>query len=260
MTSHLTPMVQFDCKGEADILRSRWQKWKRGLNIFLKAANINDPEKQYATLLHTAGMGLQEILYNIPGATDTDNNTEIYKLAIQKLDDYFLPKNNIMHERHQFTLIYQKDGEKFDMFIRKLKEQAENCKYANTEEHIIDQIFANCNNIELKKKMLIMENEDLKLENIIKEGYALETVGRKLKKYKDTERTANIKQKRKKTEKCIRCGNLNHNMNYINCPAKYNKCMKCKFIGHYQQYCLTKKTRLTQMTNIENKFYNKSKK
>lgn len=258
MALHLPPMECFNCEGETNVVRSRWQKWKRALDIFLKAANIDKAENKRATLLHTGGVALQGVLYNIPGAMETENENEnVYDLAIKKLDEYFSSRNNIIHERHLFKLIHQEDGEKFQTFLRKLREQVKNCKYTNAEDQIIDQIFENCNITELKRKMLLMQNEELKLDNIINEANALEAISRQLKDCKNKEKKGHIKkikilqEKRKERKKCLRCGNINHDKNFINCPARHNKCMKCKFVGHYKHLCFTKNKQI----NTINKYY-----
>lgn len=266
MTSHLPPLQNFNCEGEAQLIRLKWLQWKRALEIFLIAANIENPESKRATLLHTGGVALQEILYNIPGALGTGNkNEDIYELAITKLDAYFSPKHNIIHERHLFRLIKQEDEEKFEAFLIKFREQAKKCQFTNTDEHIIDQIFDKCTMKELKRAILLMGNDELHLNKIIDEANALEMVSRQLQEYKEKKNKDDmntmeiLKGKKNKNEKCTRCGNVNHNNNYINCPARTKRCLKCKYIGHYKKFCLTKNTRLTKIRNIAHKFHDKSK-
>jgi len=139
----------------------RMRKWKRTLQIFLIAANIKDEEAKRATLLHTGGLGLQEIFYNIPGAQESGGeNEKVFEIAIQKLDEYFAPKQNKIYERHIFRLMKQEDGEKFEKFVVRLRNQAEKCKFSDTNEHIIDQITEKCNTKALRKKILLIAGRD----------------------------------------------------------------------------------------------------
>jgi len=86
MTSTLPSLEKFDCDDDPGSVGLRWEKWKRALQIFLIAANIKDEETKRATLLHTGGLGLQEIFYNIPGAQGSGGeNEKIFEIAIQKL-------------------------------------------------------------------------------------------------------------------------------------------------------------------------------
>lgn len=99
MTSYLLPLQNFNCEGEAEVIASRWQEWKRSFEIFITAANIQNPENKRATLLHTGGVALQDILFNIPGALEIENeNDNSYDITIKKLDEYFSEKHNIIYE------------------------------------------------------------------------------------------------------------------------------------------------------------------
>src|SRR5436190_9827865 len=95
----------FDCDGDPTSVGIRWEKWKRALEIYLLALNIDNPLKKRATLLHTGGLPLQEIYYNIPGAhIDEAEGIDVYKIALDKLDGYFSPKQSKNYERHLFRL------------------------------------------------------------------------------------------------------------------------------------------------------------
>lgn len=175
MTSNLSPLDKFDSDGEPGSLGLRWQKWKRALEIFLIAANIVKEEAKRATLLHTGGVGLQEIFYSIPGAQGSGAKDEkVYKLAIEKLDEYFSPKQSIIYERHVFRLMKQEEGEKFEKFIVRLRNQAGKCNFSDTNEHIIDQVTEKCRMKELRKKILLLKNEEINIDKVISEANALE--------------------------------------------------------------------------------------
>ena len=86
-------LENFDCDGDLSSVGLRWQKWKRALQIYLDAASIKKPAKRKAVLLHFGGIALQEIFYNLPGA-DVDDDENSYITAIEKLDEYFTPKQS----------------------------------------------------------------------------------------------------------------------------------------------------------------------
>nr|CAI5843770.1 unnamed protein product [Callosobruchus analis] len=109
-----------------------------------------------ATLLHSGGLSLQEIYYNLPGVTHVDSPADspidVYKVAIEKLDVYFSPKQSRVYERHLFRLIKQDVEEKFEKFLVELRHQSTKCNFSNEEEHLIDQITEKCISTELRKK------------------------------------------------------------------------------------------------------------
>lgn len=91
--SQLAPLEAFDCEGDATSVGLRWEKGKRGLEIYLLALNIDESQKKRATLLHVGGLALQEIFHNIPGAfVEHSDSVDVYQISIQKLDEHFAPK------------------------------------------------------------------------------------------------------------------------------------------------------------------------
>lgn len=92
MTLNPAPLGEFDYEGDACSVGLRWKKWRRAFNIYLEASNIEGASKKRAILLHTRGLGLQEIFYNTPGANvGTNSELDVYEIAIKKLVEYFLP-------------------------------------------------------------------------------------------------------------------------------------------------------------------------
>lgn len=248
MTSNLPPLKKFNCTGDAASLGASWDQWKRSFNNFLIASQIKDEEAKRATLLHTAGLGLQEIFYNIPGAEGSGEvGDKVYEIALQKLDNYFNPIKSKIYERHKFRMIQQEEDEPLDTFISRLKKQGEKCKFNNLNEEIIQQITEKCLNENLKKEILCMSDEDINLEIIIIKGNALQDINKQLK---------NLKKNRKRTQKkgsnakqCSRCGSKNHFNDYIQCPAKNKRCHRCGYVGHYRELCRSRKRKLVFIRN-----------
>lgn len=93
--ANLIAIQPFECEGEPASVGIRWEKWLRSFQIYLEASSIENPIKKRATFLHSAGSALQEIYYNLPGAhvePDDDAGVDVYKTAVNKLNEYFYPK------------------------------------------------------------------------------------------------------------------------------------------------------------------------
>ncbi|XP_030767526.1 uncharacterized protein K02A2.6-like [Sitophilus oryzae] len=246
--SSLSTLENFDCEGEISSVALRWRKWKRALNIYLEAASIDSPAKKRAVLLHMGGIGIQEIYYNIPGAhVETSVDVDIYEVAVQKLDEYFAPKQSKVFERHIFRLLKQDQGEKFERFLIRLRHQAEKCQFQNLEENLIDQIVEKGCNLELRKKILAV-GDSMTLEMIINEANSLESVTRQLGEFSGNPDTLtqdiNLLQhkpsgSRREEEFCRRCGSTKHSSTSLNCPAVNQECGKCGFKGHFMSQCRT---------------------
>lgn len=274
MTSNITPLEQFDCEGDPANIGVRWEKWKRGLQIYLEAAEIDDAIRKRAVLLHTGGLGLQEIYYNIPGAhidEDSDDaaDVDVYEVALKKLNDYFSPKQSRVYERHVFRQIKQKIDEKFEKFLVRLRKQADKCDFKDQkvkEENLIDQTVEKCISTELRKKIL-KEGDSFTLQDVIEEANILESVKRQLQEFdtKDSSNTINkILVKDQETSNsnrggrvirnsCSRCGSSKHISNDTNCPARDVVCRRCGFKGHFMKNCRSRRFKRSapQNTNAQ---------
>lgn len=256
ITSALPGLEHFDCEGEPVSVGIRWEKWKRALEIYFLAANIDTGAKKRATLLHIGGLGLQEVYYNLPGAhVDEIENVDVYKVAIEKLDQYFSPKQSRYFERYMFRLMKQEEGERFEAFLLRLRNQADKCQYADKEENLIDQIVEKSRSAELRKKIL-SAGDSVTLQQVITIAITLETVNRQLDTFDkpgsskisdpiksdinklDTRKSTRTNQSFSKT--CYRCGSSKHLSFDDKCPAREKKCARCGIIGHYKDYCKTK--------------------
>lgn len=261
MSNSLPPIEKLEIEGDSASLGQRWEKWKRSLNIYLEAIDVATPAKKRATLLLLGGPSLQEIFYNLPGANaqPTDDNN-VFEIALQKLDDYFTPKQSKVYERHVFRLIRQEEGEKFEKFIVRLRNQAEKCQFDKPEEHLIDQVTEKCLSVDLRKKILTI-GDSITLDKIITEANTLEVVSRQLEEYGQQNKTHDVnaivslrgsrnaskfdstKHKPLSDKGCGRCGNSKHTSNDKNCPAIEKTCHACGRLGHFRQYCKTQSHR-----------------
>lgn len=109
-------------------------------------------------------------------------DVDVYKVAFNKLDEYFSPKQSKIYERHLFRLIKQEEGEKFEKFLLRLRNQAGKCRFTNNDEHLIDQIVEKCNLTELRKKIL-SAGDTITFDQIVIEANTLEAVGKQLENF-----------------------------------------------------------------------------
>ncbi|XP_026745497.1 uncharacterized protein LOC113506860 [Trichoplusia ni] len=258
-TSTLPNLEQFNCDGDPTSVGSRWEKWKRALEIYLLAASIDTPAKKRATLLHLGGIALQDVYYNLPGAhAEEGEGIDVYAIALDKFDSYFAPKQSRIYERYLFRLMKQEEGEQFEKFLLRLRNQAEKCKFQNKEEHIIDQITQKCLLIDLRKKILEY-GDAITLDEIISKANALEVVTRQLDQFKSFNTINENKynkaeintiynkkkydksiRKQESNTKCSRCGSSTHLSEDSKCPARDKRCSKCGYIGHFREHCRTR--------------------
>lgn len=250
--SQLPTIETLDCDGDPTSLGHRWQRWKRALEIYLLALGIDQPLKKRATLLHTGGLALQDIYYNLPGAhVQEADSPDVFESAIKKLDDYFSPKQSFVYERHVFRLLKQEPDEKFEKFLVRLRNQCSKCDFALKDNALIDQIAEKCTSSDLRKKILQL-GDSVTIEKVILEANSIETIERQLKEFQviKTEQVNRIGTRTNKTRpqgtrtdnnRCTRCGSENHKCDDTRCPAKDKVCDKCGYRGHFMSQCRTRK-------------------
>lgn len=269
-TIPLPSLEKFDLEGDSTSMAIRWERWKRSLLIYLDAAEVASAPKKRATLLHLGGSGVQEIFYNLPGANvEPSGAVDVFKIAIEKLDEYFQPKQSKVYERHIFRLLKQEEGEKFEKFLIRLRQQAGKCAFEKQDDHLIDQIAEKCNLSELRKKILTL-GDSVTLDKIITEANTLEVVNQQLEDYgnknknleinlitKDNRKFSkgknyqNQRQYNKKKVCCGRCGSNDHVSSNASCPALGKKCHSCGKVGHFRLYCRSTKNTEAQKRKID---------
>ena len=144
------------------LIRGEWQKWLRSLELYLAAEDILEVSKKRNKLLHLGGTQLQEVAYNIPGAIEeynTEKQNDVFKILVDKLSEYFSPKQNSTFERHIFRKLKPEQGENFNKFLLKVRQQAAKCSFGNsaheaTEINIKDKIIDDWASLDLKKQLL----------------------------------------------------------------------------------------------------------
>lgn len=265
---------------------NEWKAWLRGFEIFAQANSMKKPEKKLNWMLHYAGEKVQSVYYTLPD--ESEKNTvnirkgplasgyvkfqeeDEYEVAVRKLCKFFEPKQSVSFERHVFRQLKQKETERIDMFMMRLREQADKCDFGDQlDENIRDQITSGCHSEKLRRKILERGNQSL--EEIAKMARILELVSQQQKMFskheqkplEDTfvppfsepnkENVCKIEMKpRFLTQRnhidekslgnrfigyCGRCGLKGHKASDEKCPAKGKTCNRCGRKDHFARKC-----------------------
>ena len=121
MERDLAPLAPFNCAEP-----SKWDSWKRSFEYYIQAWDIASESRQIALLLHVGGLELQEVFHSVvaPGV-----KIETLKEAYDVFDKQFLPKRNVIYERHVFRKETQRPGEPVDVFATRLRGLVRTCEY-----------------------------------------------------------------------------------------------------------------------------------
>ena len=118
--------------------------------------------------------------------TFVEGDEKKYAKVIEKFDDHFVPKENIIHERACFHRRVQKEGETVEAFIRYLYELAEHCEFGTQrDEQIRDTIVIGILDKLLSQKLQM--KSDLKLDIAIQMARQSELVKSQVAGQSDTQ-------------------------------------------------------------------------
>ena len=264
----LSVLPLFDPRGDVTSIGPRWKKWRKAFGYLIVGKGIVNDAQKKALLLHCAGMDVQEVFDTLPeppaenvDGDDEDTPTE-YKVAMQKLDCYFLPKINEPFERHMFQGLFQEEEETVDHFLTRLRRQSDNCGWDNPDEAIRDQVIDKCRSVLLRRKLL-ERGTDLTLSRVQDIVRTLEAVEIQVKKIGGEQHgssginriggknQASSKTMPQKKGRCYRCDREVHYSSDENCPARDQTFNECQRVGHFAVVCKTRDER-----SPENEFRN----
>lgn len=262
---------------------SDWKIWLRGFEIYAEANKVSDPNDKLNWMLHYAGINVQKVFYALPEQTENEKangekvkirgplaagyvkfDSNSYEEAVFKLNRFFEPKQNISYERHVFRQLKQNTNERIDMFLMRLREQADRCDFGDQiDGNIRDQITTGCASDILRRKML--ERGDEPLAKLIQMAQTIELVHKQqqslgklatipIESNKNESKESDVckietKRRfgaiRKVTPRnfegeCGRCGFKGHKSDDVNCPAKGKSCNHCGRKDHFVRKCFVK--------------------
>ncbi|XP_055839176.1 uncharacterized protein LOC129907130 [Episyrphus balteatus] len=240
-------------------LSSAWKNWIQLYKWIEIAAQLNKkPEEiQVATFMSCIGADAANI-YNSFSFTEAE--TDKVSSIINKFNEYFSPRVSLTFERYTFNTLTQREGESFEEFLTKIKNQSKKCAFENLEDSLLrDKIVTGIRNDSLREKLLA--EDDIKLDQAIKVCRASEIASQQLrdlhkpetaavdaiKKYNPHYYKKSPKAKSSFTYTCRNCG-TEHEKN--KCPAYKQKCQHCKRTGHFTDLCFQRRKKFDKKKKV----------
>ena len=234
---------------------AEWPTWKRSFERFRSCSRLNAQTEtmQVDSLLYAMGSQAEAIFdqLNLTAAQAVS-----YKDVMEKFDQYFAPKHNVIFERAQLSKRVQNENEPVEDFITSLYAMAERCGFSATvkSEVIRDRIVSGIRDTQLSKEMQL--KADLTLDNAIEMARQHQLITSQMAKLTvnaaaNIDETKHRKPRYRKPRskppqpshhqtKCMRCG-YSHNRKKV-CAAASATCNYCRKIGHYESVCRRKNT------------------
>ena len=120
---------KFDCTNNLQNLGPKWKRWLSSFKLFSDSKGLiiepgrdNNKQRRRALLLHSAGIDVQEIFATL-------DDTGCPKDYVECVNNYFSPKMNTAHARHEFLQCVPKPDESVIQFVVRLKTVVKDCEY-----------------------------------------------------------------------------------------------------------------------------------
>ena len=137
-----------------------WSRWKRRFEQFRIASGLSkkSDERQASTLLYCLGLDAEDVLTT---ATISTENRKKYKKVLEKFDEFFAVRRNVIFERTCFNRCTQQEGESAGDYITALHQLADTCEYGDIKaEMICNRLVVGIRDESLSKRLQIESNLD----------------------------------------------------------------------------------------------------
>uniref|UniRef100_A0A336LRD2 RNA-directed DNA polymerase n=1 Tax=Culicoides sonorensis TaxID=179676 RepID=A0A336LRD2_CULSO len=257
---------QFVLPGADGDVYKVWNDWHQGLIHILEASNTPE-EKKFSSLLAYGGKDLRNIYSSINNGTIP--KSEKFETAIEKLEEFFKPKQHATYLRVKFWEMTKRDDETIDDFVSKLNEKKKHCNFGTTKQEIEDFVMTDKFLLSMPQyiKQELIKDKKLNFESAVRQAKELESSrnqarelsqpvkekqffgsvnrlnDRRLQSHERRPFAGNHRlgtQDRRNTV-CFRCNNRNHTSESERCPARNAHCFDCQARGHWANTAFCKK-------------------
>ena len=247
-----------------------WPKWKRCFEQYHLASGLSGESdaRQVSTLLYCLGEEAEDVLTS---ANVSEKDRKKLDTVVQKLDNFFQVRKNVIFESARFNRRNQRKGESAEEYITCLYNLIENCECGDLKSEMIrDWLVVRIRDSSLserlqtdpaltleKAKTVIRQREAVQEQQLIlshgenvDQRSAINYVKGKLFWRHGTaphrppasrpfQQASTASQRH--SSKCKRCGTGPQSRQQ--CPAKGAVCYNCRKKGHYSGQCLSKSSK-----------------
>ena len=190
-------MLKLDLPEKLDFAKPHeWPDWKQRFERLRCATKLNKEDEvlQMNALIYTMGKEAEHVF---KAFTFAEGDEKKYTKVIEKFDEHFVPKSNIIHKRACFHRRVQREGETVEAFIRNLYELAEHCDFGTQrDKQIRDRIVSGILDKSLSQKLQM--KSDLNLDTAIQMACQSELVKVQVAGQSDTKHLGEIHQNKGK--------------------------------------------------------------
>ena len=171
MNSHPT-FQTFNIEEDINSLSTKWTRYVSRFENSCVAYDITDPNRKCALLLHSAGENIQNIFDTLTINSPTGSQTK-YSVALDALNEHFIPKRNIEYELFMFRSRKQENDETLDQFHTRLLHLSKYCEFVDLNRELKSQVIFGSVSRRVRRKAL--QEHGLTLNDLLTYARTIET-------------------------------------------------------------------------------------
>ncbi len=142
------------CPGDPTMPFDMWLRIFDNYLLVINAVGTAWPDaRKRATLYHCLGAEGQRIFYALPDTGET------YDTAVAALKKQFMPKIDVVVERHTLRKILQAPHENIQQYVAALHGLAANCDFGDKVDNmILDQLLEHLQSDDIRQRLLLEPN------------------------------------------------------------------------------------------------------
>ena len=142
--------------------KKRFERYADAIDLSKKAGNV-----QVSTLLYVMGEQSESVFETLTFGSEDDKRK--LDVVLTKLDNYFVPKVNRLHEKAVFNRAFQEKGESCEAWLRRLYELSKNCGYTGKEKDsaIMGRFIVGLLDEELSQEIQLRATDDMTLQDCV---------------------------------------------------------------------------------------------
>ena len=147
-TIQLQPLERFNFRQPDE-----WPRWRKRFEQFRLASGlgVEGEQRQVNTLLYCLGDDAKDVLRS---TNISEDDRKQYSTVLEKIDQFFQVRKNVIIERARFNSRSQQDGETAEQYIAALYRLVESCNYAGLKEEMIrDRLVVGIRDKSLSEKL-----------------------------------------------------------------------------------------------------------
>ena len=227
-----------------------WTSYVERLELFFKANEITEEDKQKAILLSSCGASTYKLFKGLAAPTKPKDKSLTELVTLMK--EHQEPKPNPIAERFKFNTRDRKSNETVAQYMAELRRLTEFCEYGTTLDNMLrDRLVCGMKHERIQQRLL-GAGATLTLTKALDTALSMESAIQQssiIKSYQHTENQSSEihkveRQERKQdmSQNCFRCEGR-HQPN--SCPFKDKECFFCHKKGHITKVCRSKSRRST---------------